>query len=127
MKIRQWLSFLCLLTLTGCSASSSNLQIGNTQSHLSLKDQREAVLTVVEYSALPDNAIVLGVVEAARCHRKTNVTEPTKDTVVMDLKLSAYAKGADGITNIQIEKVSGLAQNCWYILDGRATMFSLPR
>jgi len=35
--------------------------------------------------------------------------------VLADLKIAAYAQGANGITNVRIVKKSGLPSNCWHI------------
>lgn len=115
------------LIAIGCSTYSSNMQVGNDQSYLSLKDQREALRTVQQYEALPDGAVVLGKVDAGRCHRSFVETAPDDAMVIADLKVAAYAKGADGITDVKIAKESGLSKNCWYILDGEATMFMLNK
>jgi hypothetical protein len=112
--------------LGGCAPYSSNLQVGNDQSYVSLKDQREALRVVQEYQSVPDGGVILGKVDAGRCHRSFVETEPNEKLVIMDLRVAAYAKGADGITDIKVAKESGLARNCWYILDGEATMFMLP-
>ena len=72
----------------------------------------------------PVNTLVIGQLERPRCHRKINETPSTSVVVVTDLKVVAYAKGADSFTDIRIDKVSGLSQHCWLILDGRAKMFS---
>jgi hypothetical protein len=117
------LAFLSLTT--GCASNSANMMVGNSMSYLSLSDQREASRTVVQYDSVPDEALHLGEVEAARCHRRTDQAPPTEETLVMDLKIAAYAKGADGIADIKINKVSGLNQNCWYVLDGRAQMYTI--
>jgi len=47
--------------------------------------------------------------------------------LIGDFKIQAYAKGADGISNITIEKNSALMKNCWYMLEGTANMFMLPK
>lgn len=70
---------------------------------------------------MPDGAVVLGKVDAGRCHKSFVETSPDENLVKIDLKVAAYAKGADGITDIKITKESGLTKNCWYILDGEAT------
>ncbi|MCQ4310692.1 hypothetical protein NAV33_02100 [Pseudomonas stutzeri] len=118
---------LTLLALSGCSSYSSNLQVGNGQSYLSLKDQREAVRLVKVYDALPSGAEVLGEVSAGRCHRSFVEQAPSEATVITDLKVAAYAQGADGITSINVSKDSGLNRNCWYVLGGRATAFMLKQ
>lgn len=116
-----------LVALSGCSSYSSNLQVGNDQSYLSLKDQREAVRLVRVYDALPDGAEIIGEVSAGRCHRSFVEQAPSEATVVTDLKIAAYAQGADGITNINVSKDSGLNRNCWYVLGGTAKAFMLKQ
>ena len=111
--------------VSGCSNYSSNLQVGNDQSYTSLKDQREAVRTVKVYETLPSGAEILSVVSAGRCHRSFVEEAPNEETVRMDLKIAAYAKGADGITDVSISKDSGLNRNCWYVLGGTAKAFTL--
>ena len=113
--------------VSGCSSYSSNLQVGNDQSYASLKDQREAVRTVKLYEKLPAGAELLSVVSAGRCHRSFVEQAPDEETVLMDLKIAAYAKGADGITDVTISKDSGLNRNCWYVLGGTAKAFALVR
>lgn len=120
-----WLPLAALLA-TGCSTYSSNLQVGNDQSYMSLKDQREAMRAVRVYETLPEGAEDLGAVTAGRCHRSFVEDSPEMATVLSDLKVAAYAKGADGITSVNIQKESGLARNCWYVLNGSARAFLLP-
>jgi uncharacterized protein YbjQ (UPF0145 family) len=118
---------IALLTslVAGCGSHSSNLQVGNEQSYASLKDQREAVRTVKQAENLPNGASVLGSVSAGRCHRSFVEEAPDEATVITDLKVAAYAKGADGITDVKVSKESGLNRNCWYVLGGTATAFTL--
>lgn len=112
--------------LAGCATTSSNMRIGNDQSYVSLKDQREAVLHVKEYPEVPAGAKIIGKVDAARCHRYANQSKPSNTEVLIDLKVAAFAKGADGISNISYENVSGLSQNCWEIWNSEATAFIVP-
>ena len=119
--------FVSVVFASGCATNSSNMRIGTDQSYLSLRDQREAALTIQEYLSMPQGAVKLGTVDAARCHRNAMQTPPTEDEVKIDLKAAAYAKGADGITDIKIAKVSGLSQNCWNILNGEATAFVIRK
>ncbi len=124
MKIKA--SSIFLLTsifLTGCSTYSSNIRVGNDQSYINIDERRNAVRTVRVYDSKPENAISLGSVSAGRCHRNFVESAPEENIVLTDLKIAAYAQGADGITNIEIEKTSGLARNCWYILDAEAEAF----
>lgn len=111
--------------LQGCGSHSSNLQVGNEQSYASLKDQREAVRTVKVYEALPTGAQVVNEVSAGRCHRSFVEEAPNEAAVLTDLKIAAYAQGADGITAVKISKESGLNRNCWYVLGGTAQAFTL--
>ncbi|MGY2135855.1 hypothetical protein ACW9I8_04460 [Pseudomonas reactans] len=111
--------------VSGCSSYSSNLQVGNDQSYTSLREQREAVRTVKMFDSMPPGAEFLDVVSAGRCHRSFVEDAPTEATVLMDLKIAAYAKGADGIANVSISKDSGLNRNCWYVLGGTAKAFTL--
>jgi uncharacterized protein YbjQ (UPF0145 family) len=92
-----------------------------------LADQRDAMRSVREYPTLPAGAETIGTVDAGRCHRSFVQSAPTRENVVSDLKVAAYAKGADGIANIVIEKKSGLSDNCWYVLNGSAVAFRLPK
>lgn len=111
--------------LSGCGSHSSNLQVGNEQSYTSLKDQREAVRTIKVYKALPSGAEIMNVVSAGRCHRSFVEEAPDEASVLIDLKIAAYAQGADGITDVSISKESGLNRNCWYVLGGTAKAFVL--
>lgn len=113
--------------LTGCASQSGNLQVGTGQSYMALKDQREASLTVKEYPAVPPGAEVLGPVDASRCHRNTLDAAPEPAQLLLDLKVAAYARGADGIAGIQQTRESGLLKNCWYIVTVRATAFKLAK
>lgn len=114
------------LGVSGCGMHSSNMREGNQQSLMSLSDQRDAALTVKEYIAVPHGAVSLGPVDAARCDRYSNQTAPTREMVLSDLKIAAYAKGATGITDLSIIRKSGLTSNCWHILDGKATALAVP-
>lgn len=121
-------SVLCTtFLLVGCATNSSNMRVGTDVSYLSLKDQREVIPTVKEYATIPSGSNDLGKVDAARCHRNGFQNEPTENEVKIDLKAAAYARGADGIADVKIDKVSGLMQNCWYILNGEATAFAFPK
>lgn len=114
-----------LLLLAGCGSHSSNLQVGNEQSYASLKDQREAVRTVKVYEALPAGAEPLTTVSAGRCHRSFVEEAPTEANILIDLKVAAFAQGADGITGVKVTKESGLNRNCWYVLGGTAQAFTI--
>ncbi len=112
--------------VAGCSTYSSNIQVGNEQSYLSLKDQREAMRSVRVYDAAPEGSEMLGEVSASRCHRSFVEEAPDEESVINDLRIAAYAKGADVVTGVAVTKESALARNCWYVLNGTAKAFALP-
>lgn len=123
--MRYAIGIVMVAALTGCASQSTNMREGTDTSYVSLKDQREAVKGVKEYPEVPPGAKIVGMVDAARCHSNTLNTPPKEADVILDLKIAAYARGADGITQVKIVKESGLLQNCWTILNGTATAFSL--
>lgn len=116
-----------LAALGGCATNSANMRVGTDMSYASLKDQREASQAVQVAQQAPQGATMLGQVDAARCHRNTLHNEPTDAEILLDLKVAAYARGADGITAVNITKTSGLMQNCWAILNGTAQAFQLKK
>ena len=111
--------------LAGCATYSSNMRVGNDMSYASLGDQRTASQTIQVLDASPPGAQVLGEVDAGRCHRSFVETAPAEQAVLLDLKIAAYALGADAITDVNIEKQSALTKNCWYMLDGKAKALRL--
>jgi hypothetical protein len=52
---------------------------------------------------------------------------PDNQAIVDDLKLAAYAQGADAIHLMGTEKVNGVMANCWYVLEGKAEMYRLSK
>lgn len=117
---------LASLTISGCSTYSSNMRVGNEVSYASISDQREAVRTVKVYDSMPKGGEVIGPIDAGRCHRSFVEESPSKSVVMTDLKIAAYAMGADGITDVSIEKTSALTKNCWYMLDASGTAIIMP-
>ncbi len=113
--------------IAGCSTYSSNMRVGNDMSHVSLSDQREASRVIKVYDTIPAGAEVLGEVDAGRCHRSFVETSPAENIVLLDLKIAAYAMGADGIADVTIGKESALTKNCWYMLDASAKAVALPQ
>ncbi|WP_152597828.1 hypothetical protein [Novilysobacter arseniciresistens] len=114
-----------VVALSGCATYSSNMRVGNDMSYASLADQRAASQTIQVLDVAPSDATVLGSVDAGRCHRSFVETAPAEQMVLLDLKLAAYALGADAITDINVEKQSALTKNCWYMLDGKAKALRL--
>lgn len=111
---------LCAVLVSGCSTYSSNMRVGNDMSYASLGDQRTASQTIKVFDVAPTGAEVLGELDAGRCHRSFVETAPAEQGVLMDLKIAAFAMGADGISDVKIEKQSALTKNCWYMLSGKA-------
>lgn len=127
MVVRSLTVAIMSFALFGCANQAANMHVGSDMTYISLKDQREAVMVVKEYKEIPEGAVSIGEVLAARCHRNTLDAPPKDSDVVIDLKVVAYAKGADGITAISIEKESGLLKNCWAIYNGKAMAFTLKK
>ncbi len=115
------------MALAGCATNSANMRVGTDMSYASLKDQREASQAVQVAQQAPHGAAMLGQVDAARCHRNTLHNEPTEAEILLDLKVAAYARGADGIAAVNVTKTSGLMQNCWTILNGTAQAFQMKK
>lgn len=109
--------------LTGCASPSANMRVGSEVMALNLQDQRAAMTTVTVSPEVPAGAKLLADVDASRCHRFQGDIEPTDEMVLSDLKIAAYAKGADGIARVSIVRELGLTRNCWYILTGRAATY----
>src|SRR5690606_1043947 len=114
------------LSMSACATYSSNMRVGNDMSYASLGDQREASQTIQVLDSIPSTAQVLGEVDAGRCHRSFVETAPAEQAVLLDLKIAAFAIGADAITDVAIEKQSALTKNCWYMLDGKAKALRFP-
>lgn len=125
-RIQLGLALVATAFIAGCSTYSSNMRVGNDMSYVSLSDQREAARSIKVYDTLPDGAELLGEIDAGRCHRSFVETSPEESVVMLDLKVAAFAMGADGIYDVQIAKESALTKNCWYMLDASAKAISLP-
>jgi hypothetical protein len=111
------------LLLVGCVTPGYEGQLGSVQSSGQLANQRDANLTVQVFSERPSGYVSLGEVSARRCHRSFVEDAPSLAAITGDLKMAAYAKGGDAISNIQTSQVNGLMANCWYVLEGTATVW----
>ncbi len=125
MNIRHLALLLIPATLTACSSQSANMRVGTDISYLSISEQREAARAVKILATKPANSESIGLVDASRCHRNTLDAAPTDEALINDLKVFAYARGGDAITDVQVNKESGLLKNCWYIITARATVLQL--
>lgn len=123
--MRVWIVGMLAAGLSACGANSANMRIGDQQTYESLADQREAARAISVSAAVPAGAAILGPITASRCHRNALDSAPTNNDVIADLRISAFAQGADGIADVRIEKNSGsaLLKNCWHTLVGTATMY----
>jgi hypothetical protein len=102
--------------------------VGNAiDSQYSPSETRLALRNVKVSQALPAGADVLGDISTRRCHENFTEESPSEPAISTQLRVMAYAQGADGITNLRFDKLNGLLANCWYILEGRATMFALRK
>lgn len=116
-----------LVALGGCANNSANMRVGTDMTYASLKDQREANQAIQVTDRMPPGAVTVGNVDASRCHRNTMQAAPTDAEIITDLKVAAYARGADGITAVDITSSSGLMLNCWKIINGKAQAFQVKK
>lgn len=121
-------SLLALSALAGCVQAGSE---GPTSTRLhpagSLSDRRDALRTVRVVDKAPAGSASLDGISVRRCHRNFLEDAPDAQAIVDDLKLAAYAQGADAIRPMGTEKVNGVMANCWYVLEGKAEMYRLGR
>jgi hypothetical protein len=110
------------LLMVGCAGTRvTNVTEGrDLPSGTDARTSREAIRTISVTETTPSNALITGSVEAGRGHRDWRNDEPTLEDLINDLKISAYAKGADGISEVQTQKKSGISDNYWWVLQGRA-------
>jgi hypothetical protein len=81
---------------------------------------RKASTLIQVTDAPPSGAVIIGPVEAGRGHRDWRNEKPTQSDVINDLKIAAYARGADGISLVKFESHTGLTDNYWWVLQGKA-------
>ena len=125
------LSISVILFLTSCVTTqgpSGPGVIGNNRNNdYSLKDLREANKVIKYSDILPSNAEVIGKFTVRRCHRYANDPVPSDQTLINDLKLAAYAEGADGIAGFELKKSTGLLYNCWQVRDATSTFYKIKK
>jgi len=127
MKRAILLAAVAVALTPGCGTYSSNMRVGNDMAYVSLSEQRDASKSITVYETPPEGAKVLGPVDASRCHRSFVESAPSENFLLLDLKIAAYAMGADGLTGVAINKESALARNCWYVMNGTATAIAIPK
>lgn len=114
------LALISVVFLVACTHLAPNQRMGNDLNYLSLRDKRDAERQAQMLE--PGTGRVLGQVSSERCHGSLFEDAPEEKTLIMDLKAEAYRLGANGLTNVQIEKQSALGQGCWHILKATANM-----
>lgn len=129
IEIKRMALLGAVLATSGCVTPGTG---GTTSNYIdasagSLSDRRSALKTVAVIETVPPGARDLGGVFARRCHRNLLEEEPSTVALIPDLRTAAYGQGADAIKIISIDKQVGLAANCWYVLEGRAEMYSLQK
>lgn len=74
---------------------------------------------------VPPGARIIGVVDASRCHRNMLDKPPSAEDVENDLRVAAYARGADGIAGVHVETrvLGSLLKNCWHTLVATGTAY----
>lgn len=117
----------CLLpiafSLSACVGNGYEGQTGAIISSDQIIARREANRTISVHEIKPAGHRSIGEVSVRRCHRNFVEEAPTIEAITNDLKIAAYAQGADAISNIQTQKLNGLLANCWYVLEGTAQIW----
>lgn len=127
--VRCTMVFAAILALGGCVQTGSEGLTSNAlnTSAGSLSERREAIRAVKVVSAPPAGGTSLGEVVTRRCHRNFTEDAPDEAAMLIDLKMSAYGIGADAIRPTGAKKLNGLLANCWYVVEGSAEAYALPR
>jgi hypothetical protein len=121
--MRNLVAACCIVVLAACASPSTNMRVGGAQTYEGLAAQREASRAITQLDKVPPGAVNIGPIDASRCHRYQGDIEPTDQQVMDDLKAAAYARGADGIAEVDITRETALTRNCWFVITGKATMF----
>ena len=125
---------LCCILVTATSLSacvvSNNPNLVGKRSNYGYSNDisglREARRGVEIFKSIPPNATNIKKIETQRCHQNFTEEPPTEETLLDDLIVKTYARGADGITDIAHKKESGLLKNCWHVRSATGTTFRLP-
>tara|TARA_B110000503_G_C6888633_1_gene305780 strand:- start:58 stop:366 length:309 start_codon:yes stop_codon:yes gene_type:complete len=95
------------------------------QSGATLKDVRDARITINFYETIPQNASNKRDLVVKRCDDDLLGKKPTEEVLKDDLILAAYGFGADGVSNLKYNVTGGILQNCWKIHTLTGTSFRL--
>ncbi|MGV2906453.1 hypothetical protein [Achromobacter sp. AGC25] len=111
-------------TLAGCitvapEEKDATVRRGNAPA--SVVDLQAATKAVKVYDIAPEQSQSLGTVTAIRCHANLYEPKPTEETLRGDLLINAFAKGANGVSDLQIVRQPGnLGYNCYFRYFGTA-------
>ncbi|MEJ0096535.1 MAG: hypothetical protein WDN46_24930 [Methylocella sp.] len=129
----KWIKYPALLAAMLATAACVSPGGGGTEANFidpstgSLSERRAALKAVDVVDSAPAGARDLGGVSARRCHRYFTEAEPSASSLIPDLQIAAYGQGADVIRLLGVEKKTGLLADCWYVLEGHAEIYSLPK
>jgi hypothetical protein len=119
MNSKVWLTTVGLFAgIVGCAGG--NAREGGGLPAVDPETMRRVQLQIEVTESVPRDATPISEVGASRGHRNAFNREPTEDDVLLDLKCAAYALGGDGIAQVHVEKKSGLMNNYWSVLEGKA-------
>lgn len=110
--------------LPGCVTAGYEGQVGNMVSGDQISARRDAKKTIQYVETVPAGYRKIKDVSVRRCHRSLTEDAPTKEALIDDLKLAAYAEGGELVTNLRTTKKNGLAANCWYVVEGTAEIWT---
>jgi hypothetical protein len=105
-----------LICVTGCAGGHA--RAGGGLPNVDVETLRKVQTVIVVSESVPEDAVGVQEIHAARGHRDTRDIEPTNNDVLLDLKCGAYALGCDGIASVKYERKSGLLNNYWYVIEG---------
>lgn len=113
------------LVCAGCGTTSSNITVGTGNFTVDPVRQRTALLAVKETPTIPEGGVEVARVDASRCHQSRSQVAPTQADVIADLKIAAYAKGANGIAAVTLTKGYNAGLDCLSVLTGAAVAYTL--
>jgi hypothetical protein len=111
-------------TLASCitvSPEEKDATVRRGNAPASVVDLQAATKAVKVYEIAPESSESLGTVTAIRCHANLYEPKPTEETLRGDLLINAFAKGANGVSDLQIVRQPGnLGYNCYFRYFGTA-------
>lgn len=124
LSARVSLIVLLASSLAGCitvSPEEKDATVRRGNAPASVVDLQAATKAVKVYESAPEQSQSLGTVTAIRCHANLYEPKPTEETLRGDLLINAFAKGANGMSDIQIVRQPGnLGYNCYFRYFGTA-------